>query len=63
MMKETIPTAALVVMANCGHTINIEEPDAFNRIVLDFITHVDAGTWPNRDPRALSKSILGVKKD
>lgn len=63
MMKETIPTAALVVMANCGHTINIEEPDAFNRIVLDFISHVDAGTWPNRDPRAMSKSILGVKKD
>ena len=30
MMKENIPTAALVVMANCGHTINIEEPDEFN---------------------------------
>ena len=61
MMKETIPTAALVVMPNCGHTINIEEPDAFNRIILDFLAQVDAGTWYNRDPRAMSTSILGVK--
>ena len=62
MMKETIPSAALVVMPNCGHTINIEEPDAFNRIILDFLAQVDAGTWYNRDPRAMSPSILGVKE-
>src|SRR5258707_1167645 len=30
LMKRSIPTAALVVMPNCGHTINIEEPAAFN---------------------------------
>jgi pimeloyl-ACP methyl ester carboxylesterase len=62
MMKETIPSAALVVMPNCGHTINIEEPDAFNRIILDFLAQVDAGRWPMRDQRAMSKSILGVKE-
>ena len=62
MMKENIPTAALVVMANCGHTINIEEPDEFNTIVLDFLAQVDAGRWQNRDPRAVNRSILGVKK-
>lgn len=62
MMKETIPSAALVVMANCGHTINIEEPDAFNAIVGDFVVQVDAGRWPMRDPRAVGKSILGVEK-
>ncbi len=63
MMKETIPSAALVVMLNCGHTINIEEPDAFNRIILDFLAQVDSGRWPMRDARAMSQSILGVKKD
>ncbi len=62
MMKETIPSAALVVMANCGHTINIEEPDAFNAIVLDFLAQVDAGRWQHRDPRAISTSILGVQE-
>ena len=61
MMKETIPGSALVVMPNCGHTINIEEPDRFNTIILDFLAQVDAGRWPNRDPRAMSQSILGVK--
>ncbi|MGY9054219.1 MAG: alpha/beta fold hydrolase [Alphaproteobacteria bacterium] len=61
MMKETILSAALVVMANCGHTINIEEPDEFNAIILDFLAQVDAGRWPMRDPRAQSSSILGVK--
>ena len=62
MMKETIPGSALVVMPNCGHTINIEEPDRFNTIILDFLAQVDAGRWPNRDPRAMSQSILGVKE-
>ena len=31
LMKQTFPTAALAVMPNCGHAINIEDPDEFNR--------------------------------
>lgn len=61
LMKQTIPSAALSVMPNCGHTINIEDPDAFNRIVGDFIVQVDAGRWPMRDPRATVASITGMK--
>ncbi|MBN8902431.1 MAG: alpha/beta hydrolase [Rhodospirillales bacterium] len=61
LMKQTIPSAALAVMPNAGHTINIEDPDAFNRIVGDFIAQVDAGRWPLRDPRAVSGSITGIK--
>ncbi len=61
LMKRTIATAALVTMANCGHTINIEEPDAFNAIVERFLAQVDAGRWPARDARALSGSITGMK--
>jgi pimeloyl-ACP methyl ester carboxylesterase len=61
LMKQSIPTAALSVMPNCGHTINIEDPDQFNRLVGDFIVQVDAGRWPVRDPRALSASITGMK--
>ena len=30
----------------------------FNRIVLDFITEVDAGRWPERDPRSLGASAM-----
>lgn len=61
LMKQTIPTAALSVMPNCGHTINIEDPDQFNRLVGDFIVQVDAGRWPKRDPRATVASITGIK--
>jgi pimeloyl-ACP methyl ester carboxylesterase len=59
LMKRTIPTAALVVMPNCGHAINLEDPEAFNRHVADFIATVDAGAWPARDPRAMASAILG----
>jgi pimeloyl-ACP methyl ester carboxylesterase len=61
LMKQSIPTAALAVIPNSGHTINIEEPDEFNRVVLNFLTQVDCGRWPSRDPRAESKSITGIK--
>jgi len=61
LMKQNIPTAALSVMPNCGHTINIEDPDQFNHIVGDFVTHVDSGRWPTRDPRAMAASITGMK--
>jgi pimeloyl-ACP methyl ester carboxylesterase len=61
LMKQTIPTAALSVMPNCGHTINIEDPDQFNRLLGDFIVQVDAGRWPKRDPRATVASITGMK--
>jgi pimeloyl-ACP methyl ester carboxylesterase len=61
LMKQSIPSAALCVMPNAGHAINIEEPEEFNRIVGDFLGQVDSGRWPQRDPRAISASITGMK--
>jgi pimeloyl-ACP methyl ester carboxylesterase len=61
LLKREIPSAALAVMPNCGHTINIEDPDQFNRLVGDFIVQVEAGRWPKRDPRAVSASITGMR--
>jgi pimeloyl-ACP methyl ester carboxylesterase len=60
LMKRTIPTAALVVMPNAGHAINLEEPAAFNQHLADFFHAVDVGAWPKRDPRAMATSILGM---
>src|SRR5260370_40685896 len=59
LMKRNIATAALVVMPNAGHAINLEDPTAFNRHLLDFFQSVDARRWPPRDPRALTGAILG----
>lgn len=61
LMKQNIPAAGLSVMPNCGHTINIEDPDQFNRLVGDFLAQVDADRWPSRDPRAMSASITGMR--
>ena len=61
LLKRNIPSAALSFMPNCGHTINLEAPDEFNRIVGDFLSLVDSGRWPMRDPRAVNASITGMK--
>jgi pimeloyl-ACP methyl ester carboxylesterase len=56
-MKKNIPRAGLEVFPRSGHTLNLEEPEHFNRSLLDFITTVDAGHWEARDPRSLLTAI------
>jgi len=51
-LKRHVPMSGLLVLPKTGHTINLEEPDAFNRAVLDFIATVEAGRWLPRDPRS-----------
>ncbi len=58
LMKRKIPRAGLVVIPKSGHAINLEEPEAFNRVVLDFLTAVEADRWPRRDPRSLGVSAI-----
>lgn len=60
-MKRTIRSAGLVVIPKAGHAINLEEPDAFNRAVTDFVDLVEAGRWDLRDPRSATASILGER--
>jgi pimeloyl-ACP methyl ester carboxylesterase len=61
LMKQNISSAALSIIPNSGHAINLEEPEEYNRIVGDFLAQVDSGRWPHRDPRAVSASITGIK--
>jgi pimeloyl-ACP methyl ester carboxylesterase len=62
LMKRSIPTSGLVVLPNSGHTLNLEEPDAFNRALLEFFTRVDEGRGERRDPRSLASGIFGFRK-
>jgi pimeloyl-ACP methyl ester carboxylesterase len=59
LMKRSIATSGLVVIPNSGHTINLEEPDLFNRICDDFFHQVETGRWSARDKRATAATILG----
>ena len=62
LLKRNIATAGLVVLPFSGHTINIEEPEAFNRALFEFFMRVDQGRAARRDPRSLAAGILGYKK-
>ncbi len=57
-LKRTAPTAALWVLPKTGHTINLEEPDAFNRGLQEFFDTVEAGRWIARDLGALGRSAF-----
>jgi pimeloyl-ACP methyl ester carboxylesterase len=60
-LKRTIQTSAVAMLPRTGHTMNLEEPDAFNDAVLRFVSAVEAGAWKKRDPRIFGGSILGMR--
>lgn len=57
-LKRTIPRCGLAVLPKSGHTLNLEEPALFNRLVADFIAQVEAGRWDRRDPRADPATVM-----
>ena len=57
-LKRKIRTSGLVVIPKAGHTINLEEPEAFNRAVLDFLTAVESGRWSPRNPASQTGSAI-----
>jgi pimeloyl-ACP methyl ester carboxylesterase len=57
-LKQHIASAGLLILPKTGHTINLEEPEAFNRGVLDFLTLVESGHWPARENQPPGRSAL-----
>ena len=57
-MKKTIPACGLLILPKTGHTLNLEEPEHFNRFTLEFLHAVEAGSWTPRDPRANPGEIM-----
>jgi pimeloyl-ACP methyl ester carboxylesterase len=43
-MKRVIPDARLWIVPRTTHPVNLEEPEAFNRVVLDFLSEIDRRT-------------------
>ena len=52
-LKSALTASGLVMFPRSGHVVNLEEPDLFNQVVGDFLSRVDGGRWPVRDPRTL----------
>lgn len=61
-LKKTLAACGLLILPKTGHTLNLEEPDLFNRAVWDFLNMVEAGHWGTRDPRATNE-IMKVSDD
>lgn len=58
-MKRTIRSSGLSIIPKSGHTVNLEEPEIFNKTVAHFLDLVEADRWDLRDPRSITGSILG----
>ncbi len=48
IMKRAIPNAGLLMLPCAGHTINSEEPVAFNAALAEFFAAVEHGRWRAR---------------
>lgn len=57
-LKKVIPACGLAVLPKTGHTLNLEEPAAFNALLAEFFAQVEAGQWLPRDPRANPGQIM-----
>ena len=53
-LKKHLPAAGLGIFPKAGHVLNLEEPALFNEMVERFVTLVEAGRWPVRDPRSMA---------
>jgi len=62
-MKRNISYSGLVVFRQSGHAINLEEPDLFNWVMLDFLTSVEAGRWAAHEPQRERRTVFGTLVD
>ena len=47
-LKKHVPRCGVLEMPKIGHTMNLEEPAAFNAAVQDFLHAVENDRWPAR---------------
>ena len=48
-LKKNVPRCGVLELPKTGHTINLEEPAAFNSAMQDFLHAVEHGRWAERD--------------
>jgi pimeloyl-ACP methyl ester carboxylesterase len=60
-LKRVVPKSGLLVIPKTGHTLNLEEPDLFNRSVAEFLAMVEQGRWLARDQRSQPSEIMKTK--
>ena len=51
-LKLHVARSGVLELPKCGHTINLEEPAAFNTAVQDFLHAVENDRWPARETKS-----------
>ncbi len=51
-LRKHVPRSGVLELPKCGHTINLEEPAAFNAAVQDFLHAVENDRWPAREAKS-----------
>jgi pimeloyl-ACP methyl ester carboxylesterase len=57
-LKRVMGNAGLLILPQVGHTVNLEEPDALNRALSDFIALAEAGKWLPRETRPSATAVF-----
>lgn len=60
-LKRHLPRCGLLMLPRTGHTINLEEPAAFNAALENFLHAVECGGWNERDAVARQRYLLVPK--
>jgi hypothetical protein len=59
MLKSALPNAGLWICPNTGHAINLEEPEAFNAQIENFLGAVERSSWRRGFPGTATVKSLG----
>ncbi len=51
-LKQHVARSGVLELPKCGHTINLEEPAAFNAALQDFLHAVENDRWPAREAKS-----------
>jgi pimeloyl-ACP methyl ester carboxylesterase len=51
-LKQHVPRSGVLELPKCGHTMNLEEPAAFNTAMQDFLHAVENDRWPAREQKS-----------
>jgi pimeloyl-ACP methyl ester carboxylesterase len=51
-LKQHVARSGVLELPKCGHTMNLEEPAAFNSAMQDFLHAVENDRWPAREAKS-----------
>ena len=61
-LKRTLPMAGLSIFPRTAHTVNLEEPDMTNRVLIDFLSMAECGRWGSKEDYMGKSALLSGLK-